>query len=40
MIEPYLAETLAAVQIAMEGAKLRVADLDESCWWAALPAPP
>lgn len=29
MIEPYLAETLAAVQIAMEGAKLRVADLDE-----------
>ena len=29
MIEPYLAETLAAVQIAMRGPPLRVADLDE-----------
>jgi len=29
MIEPYVAETLAAVHIALEGAKLRVADLDE-----------
>ncbi len=29
MIEPYVAETLAAVHIAMEGARMRVSDLDE-----------
>jgi len=29
MIKPYVDETLAAVHIALEGAKLRVADLDE-----------
>ncbi len=29
LIEPYVAETLAAVHIAMEGARMRVSDLDE-----------